>query len=69
PDEDKYGLHVLMVRHGKDCAECRAGGKRLGRCELRKAFRKGKMDGEAGEEVKKEEDRQVKAEEEEDDSE
>ncbi|KAI0466087.1 DNA glycosylase [Xylaria cf. heliscus] len=65
PDEDKYGLHVLMVRHGKDCAECRAGGKSLGRCELRKAFRKGKMEGEAGEEVKGEEGQQIKAEEEE----
>ncbi|KAI0454225.1 DNA glycosylase [Xylaria acuta] len=67
PDEDKYGLHVLMVRHGKDCAECRAGGKSLGRCELRKAFRKGKMEGEAGEEVKEEEGLQIKAEEEEED--
>ncbi|KAI1733430.1 DNA glycosylase [Xylaria scruposa] len=66
PDEDKYGLHVLIVRHGKDCAECRAGGKSLGRCELRKAFRKGKVEGEAGEEVKEEEDRQIKAEKEED---
>ncbi|KAI1108206.1 DNA glycosylase [Nemania sp. NC0429] len=45
PDEDKYGLHVLMVRHGRECAECRAGGKSLGRCELRKAFRKGGGDG------------------------
>ncbi|KAI1750400.1 DNA glycosylase [Xylaria castorea] len=67
PDEDKYGLHVLIVRHGKDCAECRAGGKSLGRCELRKAFRKGKVEGEAGEEVKEDEDRQIKAEEEEGD--
>lgn len=41
PDADKYGLHVLMVTHGKRCAECRAGGRAVGgsRCELRKAFR------------------------------
>ncbi|KAI0099134.1 DNA glycosylase [Nemania sp. FL0031] len=67
PDEDKYGLHVLLVRHGKECAECRAGGKSLGRCELRKAFRKGKVMGEAGEAVKAEELQQVKVEEEESD--
>ncbi|KAI1359707.1 DNA glycosylase [Xylaria arbuscula] len=46
PDEDKYGLHVLLVKHGKVCAECRAGGKSLGKCELRRAFRKGKGKGE-----------------------
>ncbi|KAI0515145.1 DNA glycosylase [Xylaria bambusicola] len=40
PDEDKYGLHVLLIKHGKECAECKAGGKNLGKCELRKAFRK-----------------------------
>ncbi|KAL8335747.1 hypothetical protein RB601_008688 [Gaeumannomyces tritici] len=38
PDTDKYGLHVLMVTHGKRCAECKAGGRAAGRCELRKAF-------------------------------
>lgn len=38
PDEDKYGLHVLMVAHGKRCDECKAGGKNVGKCELRKAF-------------------------------
>ena len=38
PDEDKYGLHVLMVTHGRNCAECKAGGRAYGRCELRKAF-------------------------------
>ncbi|KAI1120869.1 DNA glycosylase [Nemania abortiva] len=65
PDEDKYGLHVLLVRHGKECAECRAGGKNLGRCELRRAFRKGKVMGEAGEEAQGDEARQIKAEEEE----
>lgn len=41
PDEMKYALHVLMIAHGKRCAECKAGavapeGKRT--CELRKAF-------------------------------
>ncbi|KAF2966020.1 hypothetical protein GQX73_g7566 [Xylaria multiplex] len=49
PDEDKYGLHVLFVQHGRECEECRAGGKSLGRCELRKAFRKGKEEGEGEE--------------------
>ncbi|KAI0876140.1 DNA glycosylase [Hypoxylon argillaceum] len=70
PDEDKYGLHVLMVRHGKECVECRAGGKSLGRCELRRAFGKGKGKGkgkgveEDGELVKEEEKVwQIKAEE------
>jgi endonuclease-3 len=38
PDEDKYGLHVLIVGHGKKCPECRAGGSNLGKCGLRKAF-------------------------------
>ena len=54
PDEDKYGLHILLVTHGKRCEECKAGGKSLGKCELRKAFAKGKLDGDAGEDVKKE---------------
>ena len=55
PDEDKYGLHILLVTHGRQCEECKAGGKNLGKCELRKAFRQGKVEGEAGEEVKMEE--------------
>lgn len=38
PDEYKYGLHVLMVAHGKSCVECKAGGRAHGRCPLRKAF-------------------------------
>lgn len=63
PDEDKYGLHILMVGHGKKCEECKAGGRSLGKCELRKAFRKGKLQGEAGEDVKEEEEEQVKKEE------
>lgn len=62
PDEDKFGLHILLVSHGKKCEECRAGGKSLGKCELRKAFRKGKLQGEAGEEVKEEEEDAVKEE-------
>jgi endonuclease III len=66
PDEDKYGLHVLMVRHGKECEECRAGAKngRLGQaggCKLRNAFRKGRIKGEAGEEAKEEEIKQMEA--------
>lgn len=39
PDEDKYGLHILLVQHGKVCDECKAGGRNAGKCELRKAFR------------------------------
>lgn len=62
PDEDKFGLHILLVSHGKKCDECRAGGKSLGKCELRKAFRKGKLHGEAGEDVKEEEETAVKEE-------
>lgn len=62
PDEDKYGLHILLVGHGKKCDECKAGGKSVGKCELRKAFRKGKLDGEAGEDVKEEEEEKVKVE-------
>ena len=54
PDEDKYGLHILLVTHGKRCDECRAGGKSVGKCELRKAFAKGKLKGDAGEDVKQE---------------
>jgi endonuclease III len=63
PDEDKYGLHILLVTHGKRCDECKAGGKNLGKCELRKAFRKGKLEGEAGEDVKIEEIQEAKKEE------
>lgn len=55
PGEEKYALHVLLVTHGKRCEECKAGGKNLGKCELRKAFRKGAVAGEAGEDVKEEE--------------
>ncbi|TLD34388.1 hypothetical protein E2P81_ATG04553 [Venturia nashicola] len=63
PDEDKYGLHILIVGHGKKCPECRAGGRNSGKCELRKAFRKGKLEGDAGEGVKEEEEEKVKSEE------
>lgn len=56
PDEDKYGLHILLVSHGKRCDECKAGGKSLGKCELRTAFRKGKLEGEAGSDAKEEEE-------------
>ncbi|TLD09559.1 hypothetical protein PspLS_11824 [Pyricularia sp. CBS 133598] len=45
PDEDKYGLHVLLITHGKRCAECKAGGKSAGKCELRKALREKKDEG------------------------
>ncbi|CAJ2510648.1 Uu.00g062730.m01.CDS01 [Anthostomella pinea] len=63
PDEDKYSLHILIIKHGKSCDECKAGGKNLGKCELRKAFRRGKVEGEAGEEVKEEEVEGMKKEE------
>ncbi|KAI1204484.1 DNA glycosylase [Annulohypoxylon truncatum] len=43
PDQLKYGLHVLFVEHGRKCPECKAGGKVLGKCELRKAFKRGKV--------------------------
>ena len=36
PDEEKYGLHILMVTHGRLCEECKAGGKNLGKCALRR---------------------------------
>lgn len=62
PDEEKYGLHILMVSHGKKCEECKAGGKSIGKCALRKAFRKGKLEGDAGDDIKDEEEEEVKQE-------
>ena len=56
-------MHVLIISHGKNCEECKAGGKSVGKCELRKAFRKGKVKGEAGEDVKLEEIEEIKKEE------
>jgi endonuclease-3 len=41
PDEHKYGLHILLVTHGKRCDECKAGGRSAGKCDLRKAFKEG----------------------------
>jgi len=50
PGEDKYGLHVLMVTHGKKCGECakldgrpegevlEGKGPREWKCELRRGF-------------------------------
>ncbi|OTB12007.1 hypothetical protein K445DRAFT_321489 [Daldinia sp. EC12] len=64
PDDLKYGLHVLLIEHGRTCAECKAGGKSLGKCELRKAFR-GKG-GETKEEEEEEEMVRIKDEGEED---
>jgi endonuclease III len=62
PDEDKYGLHVLMVTHGKRCEECRAGGRNVGKCQLRRAFTKRKeKEEDAG--MVKEEDEKIKVEE------
>lgn len=62
PDAEKYPLHVLLISHGKRCEECKAGGKNLGKCELRKAFRKGRLKGEAGDDIKEEEEQKIKAE-------
>lgn len=45
PPEEKYPLHVLLITHGKRCEECKAGGKNTGKCELRKAFKKGMEEG------------------------
>ncbi|GAO16628.1 hypothetical protein UVI_02012490 [Ustilaginoidea virens] len=47
PDEEKYPLHVLFVTHGRECRECKAGGKSAGTCALRRAFKGGRF----GEEV------------------
>ncbi|WVR04912.1 hypothetical protein IAU60_001924 [Kwoniella sp. DSM 27419] len=41
PDEHKYGLHILLVTHGKRCDECKAGGRNAGKCELRREFKGG----------------------------
>ena len=54
PDEHKYGLHILLVTHGKRCDECKAGGKNSGKCELRKAFRREAVKEEVEDVVKKE---------------
>ncbi|KAH7309539.1 DNA glycosylase [Stachybotrys elegans] len=54
PAAEKYPLHVLLIAHGKQCAECRAGGKNLGKCALRRAFKRVKS-GELKEEGIKEE--------------
>ncbi|KAI0381691.1 DNA glycosylase [Hypomontagnella monticulosa] len=57
PDRLKYGLHVLLVEHGRKCGECKAGGKSTGQCELRKAFKRGGgAAGRAGEEMEDEEE-------------
>ncbi|KAJ6437675.1 base excision DNA repair protein [Purpureocillium lavendulum] len=45
PDGEKYPLHVLIISHGKQCGECKAGGRNVGKCELRKAFVKGGLKG------------------------
>lgn len=44
PDTEKYGLHILLVTHGKRCPECKAGGRSAGKCELRKAMRNKGLD-------------------------
>ena len=43
PDDEKYPLHVLFVTHGRECSECKAGGKSSGKCELRKVFKGGRF--------------------------
>ncbi|KAI1453146.1 DNA glycosylase [Annulohypoxylon moriforme] len=51
PGALKYGLHVLFVEHGRKCPECKAGGKVLGKCELRKAFKRSKLQAEGNAEL------------------
>ncbi|KAI0728527.1 DNA glycosylase [Fomitopsis betulina] len=36
PDELKYGLHVLMVGHGRRCSGCKGGAREKGECVLKK---------------------------------
>ncbi|KZZ99714.1 base excision DNA repair protein [Moelleriella libera RCEF 2490] len=67
PDDEKYPLHVLLVTHGRRCGECKAGGRTVRNCELRKAFRPQRSGGvvkvdesEADAEEKEEEDVVVK---------
>ncbi|KAG6014412.1 hypothetical protein E4U43_006569 [Claviceps pusilla] len=55
-DEEKYPLHVLFVTHGRQCEECKAGGKNVGKCELRKAFKGGRFMADAGKEEEVKED-------------
>ncbi|TWU77638.1 hypothetical protein ED733_008044 [Metarhizium rileyi] len=43
PDEEKYPLHVLFVTHGRQCEECRAGGRTAKNCELRRSFKNGRF--------------------------
>lgn len=39
PDDLKYSLHLLFITHGRECPECKAGGKLTDSCNLRKGFR------------------------------
>ncbi|KAF9815485.1 hypothetical protein IEO21_04582 [Rhodonia placenta] len=39
PDELKYGLHVLMVGHGRRCKGCKGGGGGKGECVLKQWLR------------------------------
>lgn len=60
PDELKYGLHVLMVAHGRRCAGCKSTGsaKTKGECVLKKWVREreGKSHAEKEDLVVKEQD-------------
>lgn len=49
-------MHILLISYRKRCDKYKAGRKNLGKCKLRKAFRKGKLEGEAGLDVKEEEE-------------
>jgi endonuclease III len=42
PPELKYGLHVLMVQHGRVCKGCKSGSAWSAKCVLREWVRKGK---------------------------
>lgn len=51
PDELKYALHYLLIRHGKACARCslmKGRGASEGRCVLAGLMRKGKAAGDGG---------------------
>ncbi|KAJ8468582.1 hypothetical protein ONZ45_g17198 [Pleurotus djamor] len=44
PKELKYGLHVLMIRHGRICKGCNAGKQASGECILKQYVAKSKAD-------------------------
>ncbi|KAG6010363.1 hypothetical protein E4U21_006927 [Claviceps maximensis] len=61
-DEEKYPLHLLLVTHGRYCQECKAGGKSVGKCELRKVFKGGRFTGGVQKEYLMKKEQEVKEE-------